>query len=160
MAKTTWEAQAKYDKANTISFSVKLNKKYDSDVISWLEKQTEPRQAYLKRIIREDLARTGSVPENTDSVPEQSYSVPKSFKDPFADTIAESIGTWIDRASSILSDERPYIVPDSVPKKADCVSVPFSPAAMSILAEKAAEKGLSVPDLVSVMVNEQLIRTR
>ena len=46
----------------------------------------------------------------------------------------------------------------SVPGK-NTVSVSFSPAAMSILTEKASEKGISVPDLVSVMVNEQLLRT-
>ena len=39
------------------------------------------------------------------------------------------------------------------------ISVPFSPAAMSTLEEKAKEKGLSVPDLIAVIVNEQLIRT-
>ena len=44
-----------------------------------------------------------------------SDSVPKSFRDPFTDVITKAIGTWNDKASSILSDERPYIVSDSVP---------------------------------------------
>ena len=46
----------------------------------------------------------------------------------------------------------------SVPGK-NTVSVPFTPAAISILTEKASEKGISVPDLVALIVNEQLLRT-
>jgi len=38
------------------------------------------------------------------------------------------------------------------------VSVSFSPAAMSILEDKAKESELSVSDLISVIVNEQLLR--
>ena len=39
------------------------------------------------------------------------------------------------------------------------VSVPLSEAAMSILKEIAKSKGLSVPKLIAVTVDEQLIRT-
>lgn len=39
------------------------------------------------------------------------------------------------------------------------VSVPFSEASLSILEEKASEKGISVPDLIALVVNEQLLRT-
>ena len=39
------------------------------------------------------------------------------------------------------------------------VSVPFSDAALSMLTEKAEKAGVSVPNLVAVMVNEQLLRT-
>lgn len=39
------------------------------------------------------------------------------------------------------------------------VPVSFSDAALSILAKKAEEKGMSVPELIALVVNEQLIRT-
>lgn len=42
--------------------------------------------------------------------------------------------------------------------KAGTVPVSFSPEAIDILSEIAAEKGISVPDLIAVSVNEQLIR--
>ena len=39
------------------------------------------------------------------------------------------------------------------------VSVPFSNASLELLKEKANKQGISVSVLISVMVNEQLIRT-
>ena len=39
------------------------------------------------------------------------------------------------------------------------VPVSFSDASLSILAQKAEEKGISVPELIALVVNEQLIRT-
>ena len=59
-------------------------------------------------MVNEQLIRTCSEPEkHTDSAPEL-------FRDPFVDPIAKAVGTWIDKATSILSDERPYIVSESV----------------------------------------------
>ena len=40
-----------------------------------------------------------------------------------------------------------------------CVPVPFNNVAMEILVEKANETGKSVPELIALIVNEQLIRT-
>lgn len=47
-------ATAKYDKANKVTVTVKLNRKYDADIIEHLAKQ-ENRQGYLKALIREDM---------------------------------------------------------------------------------------------------------
>ena len=101
MAKGSTIRQARYDSTHCKGFYLKLNNVYDSDIIDKLS-GLESKQGYIKQLIRQDLARTGS-----------------------------------DKGS---------------------VSVSFSPAAMSILEENAKEKGLSVSDLVSVIVNEQLIR--
>ena len=49
-------AQAKYNKENTVMISFKLNKKTDADLIRWLEIQGN-RQAYLKAVIKSDLER-------------------------------------------------------------------------------------------------------
>ena len=100
MAKSHSIAQAKYDSTHCKYYTLKMNLVNDSDVIDKLNNE-KSKQGYIKDLIRQDLARTGS--NNT-------------------------------------------------------VSVPFSEAAMSILAEIAAEKGISVPDLIKVIVNEQLIR--
>lgn len=47
-------ASAKYDKANKVTVTVKLNKKHDADIIEHLAKQ-ENRQGYIKNLIREDM---------------------------------------------------------------------------------------------------------
>ena len=47
-------AQAKYDKAHTKSYLLKLNKKTDADVIKQLE-TVDNRQGYIKKLIRDDL---------------------------------------------------------------------------------------------------------
>ena len=101
MAKSHSIAQAKYDSTHCKYYTLKMNLVNDADIIDKLDK-VDSKQGYIKDLIRQDLARTGS-----------------------------------DKGS---------------------VSVSFSPAAMSILEENAKEKGLSVSDLVSVIVNEQLIR--
>ena len=43
-----------YDRENTRRINLKLNKKTDADIISELERQ-ENIQAYIKRLIREDM---------------------------------------------------------------------------------------------------------
>ena len=57
MAKTRSEIQAKYDKANTKIFTIKLNIKNDADIIKKLEIQ-ESRQGYIKQLIRHDIERS------------------------------------------------------------------------------------------------------
>lgn len=47
-------ASAKYDKANTKQFVIKLNKIYDADIIEKLE-TVENRQGYIKELILADM---------------------------------------------------------------------------------------------------------
>lgn len=55
MAKTT-EAQIKaiqrYDKQNCINISLKLNKVYDQDILSFLGRSPDPKQTSIKKAIR------------------------------------------------------------------------------------------------------------
>lgn len=53
---TKYEAQARYAAANTRQFSLVLNRKTDSDVIEKLD-SVESKQGYIKRLIRDDIAR-------------------------------------------------------------------------------------------------------
>ena len=50
-----------YDRQNTRRVNLKLNNKTDADIIRILEeiKKTEGIQGYLKRLIREDMNKTG-----------------------------------------------------------------------------------------------------
>ena len=51
-------AKDRYDKENTRPLKLKLNLKLDADILAKLE--TEPSmQGYIKRLIREDIARNG-----------------------------------------------------------------------------------------------------
>lgn len=51
-------AKDKYDKENTRPLKLKLNLKMDADILAKLE--TVPSmQGYIKRLIREDIARNG-----------------------------------------------------------------------------------------------------
>lgn len=47
-------AVAKYDRENTKSYLLKLNRKTDADIIEFLEQQPN-KLAYLKNLIRDDL---------------------------------------------------------------------------------------------------------
>lgn len=73
--------QAKYDAKNSKVYSLKFNRKTDAEIIEKLD-NVESRNGYIKRLIREDLARTrpgsvpDSVPENSTPVPEKACSVP------------------------------------------------------------------------------------
>ncbi len=53
-SKAQLRAQAKYDKDNTVQIKLKLNKKTDADIISWLD-DTSNKQGYIKELIRADL---------------------------------------------------------------------------------------------------------
>lgn len=50
------EAVKKYDKENTVHLHLKLNKGTDKDILDLLD-QVESKQGYIKRLIREDIAR-------------------------------------------------------------------------------------------------------
>jgi len=47
-------AAKKYDQENTVKVSLKLNKKYDDDIIKRLEK-VENKQKYIKRVVRHEI---------------------------------------------------------------------------------------------------------
>lgn len=116
-SKAQIKANAKYDKAHTTNITLKLNLKTDKDILDRLA-SVPNRQGYIKQLIRDDMNRTGSV-HGIDSAQQNSDSVPVSFKDPYSDIIAKAVGTWIDNATSVLSDNKPYIVSDSVPENAE-----------------------------------------
>lgn len=48
------KAVSRYDKENTKSITVKLNRKTDADIIEWMDTK-ENRQGYIKEIIRKDM---------------------------------------------------------------------------------------------------------
>lgn len=50
------KAQAKYDKAHTVGFYMKLNTRTDSDIIHWLWAQAS-KQGSIKKLIRDEIAR-------------------------------------------------------------------------------------------------------
>ena len=62
MADTRTQIQARYDAKNRKSFAIKLNYNYDTDIIEKL-KTVESVNGYIKQLIRDDIARTGSVPK-------------------------------------------------------------------------------------------------
>lgn len=57
ISKAQLRAQEKYDKANTVQIKLKLNKKNDADLISWLYNISN-KQGYIKSLIRDDIERT------------------------------------------------------------------------------------------------------
>ena len=104
-------SKAKYDSVHCTGLYLKLNLKTDSDILEKLS-SVPNRQGYIKSLIRQDIG-TCSVPKQTASVP---IHTNERFRDPFADTLADAVGNWIDKATSVLSDEKPYIICDSVPE--------------------------------------------
>ncbi len=47
----------KYQKENTIQINLRLSKKYDADIIEWLNAlETKGKATYLKELIRADMA--------------------------------------------------------------------------------------------------------
>lgn len=51
------KAQARYDRQNTVRFSLKLNIQTDTDVIQWIRKQ-KSMQGAIKQLIRDEISRT------------------------------------------------------------------------------------------------------
>lgn len=49
-----YESQDKYDKANTVQYKLKLNKKWDRDIIAKLD-NVDNKQGYIKELIRADI---------------------------------------------------------------------------------------------------------
>lgn len=50
----------RYQKANTTQVNVRLSKKYDADIINWLNSLGDIGKAtYIKKLIREDMERNG-----------------------------------------------------------------------------------------------------
>lgn len=47
----------KYQKENTTQVNVRLSKKYDADIIEWLE-TVDAKATYIKQLIRDDIRRT------------------------------------------------------------------------------------------------------
>lgn len=66
--------QARYDKAHTKAYAIKLNLVTDADIIEKLSSVPNV-QAYIKQAIRADLARTCSAPEKAGCVPDSEGSV-------------------------------------------------------------------------------------
>ena len=58
---------SKYQKDNTIQINIRLSRKYDTDVLDKLNSLDEGKSTYIKRLIREDLAKAGGavLPEKT-----------------------------------------------------------------------------------------------
>ena len=50
------EAKTRWDRENTVVVTMKLNKNTDADIIEKLD-SVDNKQGYIKRLIREDLAR-------------------------------------------------------------------------------------------------------
>ena len=46
--------QSRYDKANRVQISIMLNKKYEQDLVDWMQK-IDNKQGYIKHLIREDM---------------------------------------------------------------------------------------------------------
>ena len=55
------KAQAKYDKANCVYVSLKLNRNTDAEVIEKLDKVSS-KQRYLINLVKEDISRNGILP--------------------------------------------------------------------------------------------------
>ena len=49
-----YESQDKYDKANTVQYKLKLNKKWDKEIIEKLN-SVDNRQGYIKGLIKADI---------------------------------------------------------------------------------------------------------
>ena len=73
MPKKSTISHARYDSANCRTYGLKLNKKTDADIISKLA-SVPSMQGYIKQLIRDDIVRTGFVPE---SVPETEKEGPQ-----------------------------------------------------------------------------------
>lgn len=52
-----YRASQKYLKEKCRNVGMRLNLKYDSDILEWLDAQ-ENKQGYLKQLIRDDMARS------------------------------------------------------------------------------------------------------
>lgn len=93
---------AKYQKANTIQVNMRLNKKYDVDVIEKLKSlDNTGKSTYIKRLIREDIARTNGV-ELPEEPEEREAPAPEDTGDKrlAVAELAVAIGTSVPTISS------------------------------------------------------------
>lgn len=60
-----YRASQKYQKEKCRKITLLLNKKIDEDLLVWLDSQ-ENKSGYLKKLIREDMARQGFEMPRTD----------------------------------------------------------------------------------------------
>lgn len=51
-----YESQDKYDKANTVQYKLKLNKKWDREIIEKLN-SVDNKQGYIKGLIKADISK-------------------------------------------------------------------------------------------------------
>ena len=82
----------------------------------------------------------------------------KSFAIKLNKNYDKDIISKLESVESINGYIRQLIREDIARTCSDSVPVSLSDASLSILTKKSAETGISVPDLIAVMVNEQLIR--
>lgn len=82
---------AKYQKENTIQVNVRLSKKYDADVIGKLTSlDNTGKSTYIKRLIREDIARSnGEVPAEVSKENSEQEETPSENEEDKGLTIAE-----------------------------------------------------------------------
>lgn len=60
VSKAQLRAQEKYDKANTVQITLKLNKKTDKDIIDYLS-DCDNKQGVIKALIRLEILRDNSI---------------------------------------------------------------------------------------------------
>lgn len=65
VSESNYRASQKYQKEKCRKISLLLNKKIDEDILVWLDSQ-ENKVGYLKKLIREDMARQGFEIPKTD----------------------------------------------------------------------------------------------
>lgn len=65
VSESNYRASQKYQKEKCRKISLLLNKKIDEDILVWLDSQ-ENKVGYLKKLIREDMARQGFEMPKTD----------------------------------------------------------------------------------------------
>lgn len=80
MADSRTVIQARYDSKNRKSFAVKLNYNYDQDIIDKLA-TVESVNGYIKQLVRQDLARTDSVPKTEMEEKHMMYHIKPEYLD-------------------------------------------------------------------------------
>lgn len=51
------QAEANWRAKNAVKLTLQFNRTADADILEWLESRKETRTSYLRRLIREDIAR-------------------------------------------------------------------------------------------------------
>lgn len=62
---SNYKASRKYRSSNCRQINIELNKSIDEDILVWLDSQ-DNKSGYLKKLIREDMARQGFEMPRTD----------------------------------------------------------------------------------------------